>query len=103
MVILLSPGHAMNATEAQHESKVRFLDAALQVIRTKGYSATRIEDICEAAGLTKGSFSHHFATKEDLPLAATTHSEATADAPIAAAPNQKRADPLARKLGDPDC
>jgi len=35
----------MNATEAQHESKVRFLDAALQVIRTKGYSATRIEDI----------------------------------------------------------
>src|SRR6266853_917116 len=76
----------MNATEAQHESKVRFLDAALQVIRTKGYSATRIEDICEAAGLTKGSFFHHFATKEDLALAA-------------AAPYQKLADPLERLLG----
>src|SRR5438445_11350583 len=99
MVILLTPGHAMNATEAQHESKVRFLDAALQVIRTKGYSATRIEDICEAAGLTKGSFFHHFATKEDLALAAAAHFAAMADGLFATAPYQKIADPLERLLG----
>src|SRR5438552_15443958 len=89
----------MNATEAQHESKVRFLDAALQVIRTKGYSATRIEDICEAAGLTKGSFFHHFATKEDLALAAAAHFAAMADGLFATAPYQKIADPLERLLG----
>src|SRR2546430_11410209 len=89
----------MNATEAQHESKVRFLDAALQVIRTKGYSATRIEDICEAAGLTKGSFFHHFATKEDLALAAAAHFAAMADGLFATAPYQKLADPLERLLG----
>jgi TetR/AcrR family transcriptional regulator, transcriptional repressor for nem operon len=49
--------------EANHPSKEKLLDAALQVIRTKGYTATRIEDICEAAGLTKGSFFHHFKSK----------------------------------------
>jgi TetR/AcrR family transcriptional repressor of nem operon len=58
----------MTATGMRHESKTRFLDAALHVIRAKGYSATRIEDICEAAGLTKGSFFHHFDSKEALAL-----------------------------------
>lgn len=38
--------------EFRHESKKRLLDAALQVIRAKGYTATRIEDICETTGLT---------------------------------------------------
>jgi TetR/AcrR family transcriptional repressor of nem operon len=52
--------------ESRHESKNRFLNAAVHVIRAKGYSATRIEDICEAAGLTKGSFFHHFDSKEAL-------------------------------------
>jgi len=89
----------MNATEAQHESKVRFLDAALHVIRAKGYSATRIEDICEAAGLTKGSFFHHFESKEELALAAADHFAAMADALFATAPYQSAADPLERLLG----
>ena len=57
----------------QHESKIRFLDAALHVIRAKGYSATRIEDVCEVAGLTKGSFFYHFKGKEDLALAAADY------------------------------
>jgi DNA-binding transcriptional regulator YbjK len=58
----------MHATESRHESKTRLLQAALAVIRAKGYTATRIEDVCEAAGLTKGSFFHHFSTKEDLAI-----------------------------------
>ena len=57
-------------TEARHESKTRLLEAALSVIRAKGYSATRVEDICAAAGVTKGSFFHHFDTKEELALEA---------------------------------
>jgi TetR/AcrR family transcriptional repressor of nem operon len=89
----------MNATEAQHESKVRFLDAALHVIRAKGYTATRIEDICEAAKLTKGSFFHHFDSKEDLALAAAAHFAAMADALFATAPYQSAPDPLDRLLG----
>jgi hypothetical protein len=46
----------MTPTEIRHKSKTKLLDAALHVIRAKGYSATRVEDICEVAARTKGSF-----------------------------------------------
>jgi len=82
-----------------HESKEKLLDAALHVIRAKGYTATRIEDVCEVAGLTKGSFFHHFEGKEDLALAAADHFAAMADGAFAAAPYQSAADPLDRLLG----
>lgn len=85
--------------EQRHSSKTRILDAALAVIRAKGYSATRIEDICEAAGLTKGSFFHHFKTKEELAVSAAEHwSETTGDL-FAAAPYHQPSDPLDRVLG----
>jgi TetR/AcrR family transcriptional repressor of nem operon len=90
---------AATTTESHHESKAKFLDAALHVIRAKGYSATRIEDVCEAAGLTKGSFFHHFEGKEDLALAAADHFAAMADRAFATAPYQRIADPLDRLLG----
>ena len=64
--------------EAQHESKTK-LDAALRVIRAKGYGATRIDDVCEAAGLTKGSFFHHFNSKEELALEAAEYSSLLAE------------------------
>src|SRR5688500_1182465 len=89
----------MTPTESQHESKARFLDAALRVLRAKGYAATRIEDVCDAAGLTKGSFFHHFDGKEDLALAAADHFGAMADRLFAAAPYQSALDPLDRLLG----
>ncbi len=89
----------MDTTTLPHESKTKFLDAALQVIRTKGYSATRIEDVCAAAGLSKGSFFHHFKSKEELALAAADHFAAMADRAFAAGPYQLAADPLERLLG----
>lgn len=88
----------MNETQAKHESKTKLLDAALYVIRAKGYSATRIEDVCEAAGLTKGSFFHHFKSKEDLALAAAQHwSEVTGEL-FERAPYHQPSDPLERLL-----
>lgn len=83
----------------QHASKTRLLDAALQVIRTKGYSGTTVDDICEAAKLTKGSFFHHFHGKEDLALAAAEHFSAMADGLFASAAYRSIADPLDRFLG----
>ena len=89
---------ATDAAGPRHESKKRILDAALHVIRSKGYTATRIEEVCEEAGLTKGSFFHHFNGKEELAIAAADYwSEVTA-ALFADAPYHRPVDPLARIL-----
>jgi len=82
----------------QHESKTKLLDATLKVVRAKGYSATRIEDVCAEAGLTKGSFFHHFKSKEDLALSAVAHWEARTSAAFATAPYHEAADPLSRMI-----
>jgi len=88
----------MNA-QALHSSKTKLLDAALTVIRTKGYSATTVDDICHAAGVTKGSFFHHFKSKDELALAAAQHFSDMADGLFAQAPYHAAKDPAERVLG----
>ncbi|TAL89074.1 MAG: TetR/AcrR family transcriptional regulator [Candidimonas sp.] len=85
--------------QQQHESKIKLVDAALNVIRLKGYSATTVDDICHSAGVTKGSFFHHFKTKDDLALAAAAHWSTMTEGLFAAAPYRRHADPLDRLLG----
>jgi len=46
--------------------KRKLLDAALRVIRAQGYAGSSVDDICREAGVTKGSFFHHFKGKDDL-------------------------------------
>ena len=82
----------------EHGSKTRLLNAAVRIIRTRGYTATRIEDICVAADLTKGSFFHHFSSKEDLALAAVQHWDTITSDLFASAPYQTLSDPLDRLL-----
>lgn len=86
-------------TQTPHESKTKLLDATLKVVRTKGYSATRVEDICAEAGLTKGSFFHHFKSKEDLAMAAVARWDALAAEFHAAAPYHDAPDPVNRLIG----
>ena len=83
---------------APQNSRSKLLDAALQVIRSKGYTATTINDICAAAGVTKGSFFHHFKSKEDLALAAVEHWNAMTGGLFAQAPYQQIGDPRDRVL-----
>ena len=92
-------GINMPKVQTQHASKTRILDAAVQAIRAKGYSAMTIDDVCLAAGLTKGSFFHHFKSKEALALAAAGHFAAIADSVFAQAPYRALHDPLERLLG----
>lgn len=87
------------ATQAQHESKTKLLNAALHVIRVKGYAATTVDDICHAASVTKGSFFHHFKSKDELALAAAAHFSAITENFFAAAPYHQPQDPLERLLG----
>lgn len=80
------------------ESRQRIHDAALGVFRTKGYTATTVDDLCAAAGVTKGSFFHHFDSKEEAALAAIAHWNETTGELFAGAPYWKIADPRARLL-----
>lgn len=81
-----------------HASKAKLLGAALQVIRTKGYTATTVDDICAHAGVTKGSFFHHFRGKHDLALAAVEHWNTMTGELFARAPYRRIADPRDRLL-----
>lgn len=83
---------------AQLDSKTKLLNAALLVIRAKGYTATRIEDICAEADVTKGSFFHHFKSKDDLALAAVAHWDEVTGGLFKAAMYHDLDDPLDRLL-----
>lgn len=48
------------------ETKGRILDTAQTLVLEKGFSATSIDDILKATGVTKGAFFHHFRSKADL-------------------------------------
>lgn len=79
-------------------SRTRLLDAALRVFREKGHTATTVADLCHAAGVTKGSFFHHFESKEALTLAAIEHWNTLTGALFEAAPYCQAEDPRARLL-----
>jgi TetR/AcrR family transcriptional repressor of nem operon len=68
------------------DARSKLLDAALAVIRSKGYAATSVDELCQAAGVTKGAFFHHFRSKEELGVAAAAHFGAMAAAVFADAP-----------------
>jgi TetR/AcrR family transcriptional regulator, transcriptional repressor for nem operon len=78
--------------------KDRLLNAALKVIRTKGYDATTVDDLCREAGVTKGAFFHHFKSKEDLGVAATQYWNKVTSQLFEAAPYHRPEDPLHRLL-----
>jgi TetR/AcrR family transcriptional repressor of nem operon len=80
-------------------TRTRLLDAARDVIRAKGYAATTVDDICTEAGVTKGGFFHHFASKEQLAKAAIEQFGAMASELFHSAPYTKLPDPRDRILG----
>ncbi|WP_330333105.1 TetR/AcrR family transcriptional regulator [Streptomyces sp. NBC_00536] len=50
-------------------TRARLLDAAGRVLVERGYAKTTIEDVCAAAGYTRGAFYSSFESKQDLVLA----------------------------------
>lgn len=48
------------------ETKERIFQAAKLIIQKSGYENLSIKNICEQAGVSNGSFYHHFKTKDDL-------------------------------------
>lgn len=85
-------------TRKKPDARTKLLDAALGVIRRKGYSATAVDDLCWEAGVTKGAFFHHFRSKDDLAVAAADYWSETTGAFFEQAPFHEHADPLDRVL-----
>lgn len=56
-------------TRRRLETRRRLLDAAFAVFAAKGFGRTRIDDICQASGYTKGAFYSNFGTLDELFLA----------------------------------
>lgn len=86
------------ARKQNPSTRSNLLDAALGVIRTKGYAATSVDDICARASLSKGAFFHHFSSKEDLAVAAANYWSETTGALFADAAYHAPEDPLERVL-----
>lgn len=80
-------------------ARTRILDAALSLIRIKGYAATTVDELCEAAGVTKGAFFHHFSSKEKLGVAAADYWSEVTGRLFEGAPYHRYEDPLDRVLG----
>lgn len=81
-----------------HPAKQKILAAAMNLIRAKGYAATRVEDICQAVGLTKGGFFHHFSSKEEMAKQAAEYFGCFAADLFSTAPYQKVSNPVQKLL-----
>ena len=59
--------------ERTQETRARILDAAVEILRKKGYAHFRTADVAQEAGVSRGAQLHHFATKEKLIYATLEH------------------------------
>ena len=63
----------MTERRPSSERKIEILEAALTIFIRKGYSETRMDDIVQEIGLSKGALYHHFQSKRDLFIALIEH------------------------------
>jgi TetR/AcrR family transcriptional regulator, cholesterol catabolism regulator len=58
--------HKPSGGYAPEATRQALVESALRLFGEKGYAVTSVQEITEAAGVTKGAFYHHFETKEEL-------------------------------------
>ncbi|HEY0670909.1 MAG TPA: TetR family transcriptional regulator C-terminal domain-containing protein [Longimicrobiales bacterium] len=61
---------AENGVRSMHETKRRLLMAGLDLLLERGYRGLGIQDLLDETGIPKGSFYHHFESKQDMALQA---------------------------------
>lgn len=76
----------------------RILSSAQGLILAKGFPATTIDEICDAAGVTKGGFYYHFESKHQLALALVEHHFDRLVAALAEGAHRTLEDPRSRVL-----
>jgi len=99
--ITIPTGRYTTMRQAQVDSPTRekLLDAAQELMLTKGFSATSVDEVCETAGLTKGSFFHYFQSKEHLGRCVAERFSTVAQQRFDSAPFRQLKDPVDRVLG----
>lgn len=55
------------------DAKERLIEAVIELIWTGSYGSTSVDQICERAGVKKGSFYHFFESKTELALTGIEH------------------------------
>ncbi len=80
-------------------SRELLLEAATSLIRMNGYTSTTVDDLCEKAGVSKGTFFHNFSSKEELAVAAANRWSKMTSEFFRSAPYHQKKDPLERVLG----
>lgn len=60
----MSDGRTERAARQREETRARILEAALEVFAARGYHATSVSDLVEAADVARGTFYLHFASKQ---------------------------------------
>jgi TetR/AcrR family transcriptional repressor of nem operon len=81
------------------ETKRRLVNAGINLMRVRGFNATSLDDICQAAGVTKGGFFHYFKNKDEVAKAAVIEFAEERARIFREAPFRRLADPLDRVLG----
>jgi TetR/AcrR family transcriptional repressor of nem operon len=81
------------------ETKRKLVDAGVNLMRAQGFNATTVDEICAAAGVTKGGFFHYFKSKEEIAKAALASFHEGKLKDYGSAPFRKLADPLDRVFG----
>lgn len=89
----------MRTRQLYSPTKEKLLEAAQQLMLAQGFTATTVDEICQAAGLTKGSFFHYFESKEHLGKAVLDRFVSSMFQTIGGAPFLKKSDPLQRIYG----
>jgi TetR/AcrR family transcriptional repressor of nem operon len=81
---------------SKSDTKEKLVDAARRLMLSKGYAATTVDEICEEAVLSKGSFYHFFSTKEEIGLAALEAFHQRGQKRLSEGPFTAVADPVER-------
>ena len=91
------PNQPVRPTPASAREKL--LEAGVLLVRSRGFAGTSVDQLCGEAGVTKGAFFHHFASKEALGVALAEYWSSSTSGFFAAAPFHHHPHAVDRVLG----